>query len=181
MPRRLVVKVTCGAEAPERCNQALTVAATAGRRGRAVGVAHRRGRLARGARPGRPRPAPRHPRRRPRRRRADGGSLTVCSQCAARRDLTEADLLPGTPSPVRLLRRPGARGRRAGARLLTPRRSRRPFTAVTRPSRQRQPSRMRASAGVIGRRWASSPIATARSTSWALLLENLGGGTGLHG
>jgi len=25
-----------------------------------------------------------------------GGALTVCSQCAARRDLGEADLLPGT-------------------------------------------------------------------------------------
>ena len=29
MPRALVVKVTCGAEEPERCNQGFTVAATA--------------------------------------------------------------------------------------------------------------------------------------------------------
>ena len=36
MPRALVVKVTCGAEAPERCNQGFTVAATAAAAGSAV-------------------------------------------------------------------------------------------------------------------------------------------------
>ena len=36
--RRLVVKVTCGAEDPERCNQAFTVAATAVAAGADVGL-----------------------------------------------------------------------------------------------------------------------------------------------
>ena len=85
--RPLVVKVTCGAEEAERCNQGFTVAATAVAAGcRRVAVADRRGGLARV--PGRaegfalPRATP----------LADllaavlaAGRVTVCSQCAARR------------------------------------------------------------------------------------------------
>ena len=51
--RRLLVKVTCGAEDPERCNQAFTVAATAAASGRGRrAVADRRGGVVRGARQG---------------------------------------------------------------------------------------------------------------------------------
>ena len=66
MVRRLVVKVTCGAEAPERCNQALTVAATALAAGAEVSV-WLTGEATWLAVPGtrRPRPPPRHARRRP--------------------------------------------------------------------------------------------------------------------
>ncbi len=97
MSRRLVVKVTCGAEAAERCNQALTVAATALAAGAEVSV-WLTGEAVWLAVPGTvdlqlPHATP----------VADlvaavldGGSLTVCSQCAVRRELTEADLLPGT-------------------------------------------------------------------------------------
>ena len=97
MVRRLVVKVTCGAEAPERCNQALTVAATALAAGAEVSV-WLTGEATWLAVPGRvdldlPQATP----------VADlvasvleSGSLTVCAQCAARRELTEGDLFPGT-------------------------------------------------------------------------------------
>ena len=94
---RLVVKVTCGVEAPERLNQALTVAATAVAGGVAVSL-WLTGEATWMAVPGRaedfdlPHAAP----------LADlrdavlaEGVLTVCGQCAARRDLTEADLVPG--------------------------------------------------------------------------------------
>ena len=97
MSRSLVVKLTCGAEAPERANQALTVAASAVAMGAAVelwltgeavwfGVSARipdlglehatdavelvAGVLA-------------------------GGSVAVCSQCATRRSITADDLLTG--------------------------------------------------------------------------------------
>jgi len=95
MARHLVVKVTCGADDPERANQALTVAAmalTAGAEvslwltGEAAWLGAGRGgfALAEAASP------------------ADlvaavlaAGRVTVCTQCAARRELTEDDLLPG--------------------------------------------------------------------------------------
>lgn len=97
MTRPLAVKLTCGAEAPERANQALTVAAAAVAAGAEVslwltgdavwfGVADRVPDL------GLAHATP----------AADlveavraGGSITVCSQCAARRSLTEADLVDG--------------------------------------------------------------------------------------
>ncbi len=97
MARRLVVKVTCGAEAPERLSQALTVAATAVASGVEtslwltgdavwLGVAGRVPDLAL---------AHSTP-------LADlveavlvGGQVTVCTQCAVRRGITEADLAPG--------------------------------------------------------------------------------------
>ena len=93
---RLVVKVTCGAEAPERCTQALTVAATAlasgvhvslWLTGEAVELARRGAAgfsLAHASDPLELLAAV----------LADG-TVTVCTQCAARRDLTGDDLLAG--------------------------------------------------------------------------------------
>ena len=94
----LVVKVTCGVEAPERLNQALTVATTALASGVDVSV-WLTGEATWVAVPGRaedfdlPYAAPLAELRDA--ALADG-RLTVCGQCAARRDLTEADFLPGT-------------------------------------------------------------------------------------
>ena len=95
--RRLRVKVTCGPEDPERCNQAFTVAATAVAAGADVGL-WLTGEAAWFAVPGRaeefslPLAAP----------LADllaavlaGGQVTLCTQCAARREITEADVLSG--------------------------------------------------------------------------------------
>ncbi|MFN8098971.1 MAG: DsrE family protein [Dermatophilaceae bacterium] len=97
MRSRLVVKLTCGADAPERANQALTVAATALASGVDVSV-WLAGEGAWLAVPGRsadldlPYAAP----------AADllgalieGGTVTVCTQCAARRELTPAELIAG--------------------------------------------------------------------------------------
>ena len=95
--RLLVVKCTTGAEAPERCAQAFTVAATALATGAAVsmwltGDAVWFAVAGHAERFELPHSAP----------LADlrdlivaDGTLTVCTQCAARRGLTEADLLPG--------------------------------------------------------------------------------------
>jgi predicted peroxiredoxin len=95
--QRLVVKVTCGPEALERLNQGLTVAATAAASGVEVSL-WLTGDATWVAVPGRaeglslPHAAPLSDLR-------DAvlaaGSVTVCGQCAARRDLTDADLLPG--------------------------------------------------------------------------------------
>jgi predicted peroxiredoxin len=93
----LVIKVTAGTDSPERCNQAFTVAASAC----AVGVPVElwlTGEAAWFGVPG----------------RAEeltlehatplsdlleviltAGTVTVCTQCAARRDITAEDLLPG--------------------------------------------------------------------------------------
>lgn len=94
---RLVVKVTCGAEALERLNQGLTVAATAAASGFDVSL-WLTGDASWVAVPGRaeelslPHAAALSDLR-------DAvlaaGTVTVCGQCAARRDLTDADLLPG--------------------------------------------------------------------------------------
>ena len=97
MTRPLVVKVTCGAEDPERCNQGFTVAASALAAGAEVSL-WLTGEAAWFGVPGRaeefalPLAAP----------LADllaavvaGGQVTVCTQCAARREITEADVLPG--------------------------------------------------------------------------------------
>jgi predicted peroxiredoxin len=95
--RRLLVKITCGAEAPERANQAWTVAAmgiaagaevTVWLTGEAVWFAV--------------------PQRQPDLALAHAtpvvdlvdavrtaGAVVVCTQCAARRELTAADLLSG--------------------------------------------------------------------------------------
>lgn len=97
MARSLVIKVTAGADEPERCNQAFNVAAAALASGVAVSV-WLTGESAWFAVPGRaeefelPHAAP----------LPDllaavlaAGRLTLCTQCAARRGLTRDDLLPG--------------------------------------------------------------------------------------
>lgn len=96
-PRPLVVKVTCGAEAPERVTQAWTVASTAVAAGADVTV-WLTGDAVWCAVTGRV-PVLRLEHAAP---LADlveavraGGRLVVCTQCAARRDLTAADLVEG--------------------------------------------------------------------------------------
>lgn len=97
MARPLVVKCTAGLEAPERCSQAFTVAALGVASGVAVSL-WLTGEASWFAVPGTaetfdlPEAAP----------LADlrdavlaGGTVTLCSQCAARRSLTAGDLLPG--------------------------------------------------------------------------------------
>jgi predicted peroxiredoxin len=95
--RTLVIKLTAGAEAPERANQAFTVAATAVASGAEVSL-WLTGDAVWFAVPGRaeefslPHAAPL-----PELRAAvlAGGTLTVCTQCAKRRELTEAELVEG--------------------------------------------------------------------------------------
>lgn len=95
--KTLVVKVTAGADAPERCSQAFTVAAVAVASGVEVSL-WLTGESAWFAVPGKaaefelPHSAP----------LPDlldavlaGGRVTLCTQCAARRDITEADVLKG--------------------------------------------------------------------------------------
>lgn len=97
MTRPLVVKVTAGADAPERCAQAFTVAATAVASGADVSL-WLTGEAAWFAVPGHaeafelPHSA----------QLADlrdavlaGGRLTLCTQCAVRRRIDESDVLPG--------------------------------------------------------------------------------------
>lgn len=97
MARALVIKLTAGADEPERANQAFTVAATAVASGAAVSL-WLTGEAVWFAVPGRaeqfslPHAAP----------LPDllagvlaGGRLTVCTQCARRRSLEESDLLDG--------------------------------------------------------------------------------------
>lgn len=95
--RALVVKVTSGIESPERLSQAFTVAATAVASG--VGVSlWLTGEASWIAVPGRAE-AFELPYAAPLAELRDavlaGGRVTVCSQCAARRDLTEDALVPG--------------------------------------------------------------------------------------
>ena len=97
MARTLVVKVTAGTDAPERCSQAFTVAATAVAAGVEVSL-WLTGESAWFALPGRaatfalPHAAP----------LPDllaallaEGRVTLCTQCAARRDIGPDDVLPG--------------------------------------------------------------------------------------
>ncbi|MBY8880952.1 DsrE family protein [Actinacidiphila acidipaludis] len=97
MAKKLVIKVTAGADAPERCSQAFTVAAVAVASGVDVSL-WLTGESAWFALPGRaaefdlPHSAP----------LSDlldavvaGGQVTLCTQCAARRDITEKDVLDG--------------------------------------------------------------------------------------
>lgn len=97
MLQTLVIKATAGSEAAERCNQAFTVAAAAVASGVDVSL-WLTGEASWYAVPGRaekfalPHAAPLQ----------DliagilaGGRITVCTQCAARRDLTEDDLIQG--------------------------------------------------------------------------------------
>lgn len=97
MSRSLVIKVTAGENDPERCNQAFTVAAAALASGVDVSL-WLTGESAWFAVPGRaeafalPHAAP----------LSDlldtvlaAGRVTVCTQCAARRELTQDDLITG--------------------------------------------------------------------------------------
>ncbi|WP_344099558.1 DsrE family protein [Nocardiopsis rhodophaea] len=97
MSRSLVIKATSGEDAPERCNQAFTVAAAAVASGVEVSL-WLTGEASWLAVPGRaesfslPHAAP----------LSDllqgvlaAGQVTVCTQCAARRGLTEDDLIDG--------------------------------------------------------------------------------------
>ena len=95
--RSLVVKVPAGKDDPERCNQAFTVAATAVASGVTTSL-WLTGEASWFGLPGRaeefslPHAAP----------LADqlagilaAGTVTVCTQCAARRDITQGDLIEG--------------------------------------------------------------------------------------
>ena len=97
MARKLVVKVTAGKEDPERCNQAFTVASTAVASGVSVSL-WLAGEAAWFSLPGRaddfslPYSAP----------LADliasvlaMGTVSICSQCAARRNIRPEDTMPG--------------------------------------------------------------------------------------
>lgn len=97
MTRSLVVKLTAGPESPERANQAFTVASTGVAAGFPVSL-WLTGEASWFAVPGRaeqlelPHASPLGDLR-------DavlaGGTLTLCTQCAARRDLTELNILAG--------------------------------------------------------------------------------------
>lgn len=97
MSRSLVVKLTAGAEAPERCAQAFTVCAVAAASGVRVSL-WLTGEASWFALPGRaeafelPHSAPLHELRDA---VLESGRLTLCTQCAARRGLGEGDVLPG--------------------------------------------------------------------------------------
>jgi predicted peroxiredoxin len=96
--RRLIIKLTTGVETPEKLSQAFTVAATAVASGAVVSL-WLTGESAWLAVPGRAEEfSLPHAARLSDLRDAvlTGGHLTVCSQCAARRNLTQADLLPRT-------------------------------------------------------------------------------------
>lgn len=98
MASQLVVKATSGADAPERCAQAFTVAAVAVASGVEVSL-WLTGEAAWLALPGRAERfelAESPPLSELRDAVLAGGRLTVCSQCAARRGITVADLVPGT-------------------------------------------------------------------------------------
>lgn len=94
---RLVLKITCGPEALERLNQGLTVAATALASGVEVSL-WLTGDATWMAVPGRAE-ALDLPHAAPLAELRDAvlgsGTLTVCGQCAARRSLTDADLIGG--------------------------------------------------------------------------------------
>ena len=97
MVRPLLVKVTCGADDPERSNQGLTVAATALAAGAEVSL-WLAGEAVWTAVAGREQPYLLEHASPPRDLVSAvlaGGSVTVCTQCAARRGITGADLLPG--------------------------------------------------------------------------------------
>jgi predicted peroxiredoxin len=98
MAKKLVLKVTAGADAPERCSQAFTVAAVAVASGVEVSL-WLTGESAWFALPGRaaefelPFAAPL-----PELMegiRAGGGLITLCTQCAARRGIGEDDVIDG--------------------------------------------------------------------------------------
>jgi predicted peroxiredoxin len=97
MAQKLVIKVTAGLDAPERCSQAFTVAAVAAASGVEVSV-WLTGEAAWFALPGKaaefqlPHAAPL-----PELLVAiqGGGQITLCTQCAARRSIGEEDVIDG--------------------------------------------------------------------------------------
>ena len=95
--RALVIKCTAGADDPERCAQAFTVAATAVAAGASVSL-WLTGEAAWFAVPGRAE-AFELPGSAPLAELRDavlaGGQVTLCTQCAARREITVDDVLPG--------------------------------------------------------------------------------------
>jgi len=97
MARLLVVKTTAGADAPERCSQAFTVASTAAASGIDVSF-WLTGESAWFALPDKagefelPHAAPLTDLLA---LLIDAGRVTLCTQCAARREITPADVLPG--------------------------------------------------------------------------------------
>jgi predicted peroxiredoxin len=97
MSRTLVIKLTAGSDEPERANQAFTVAATAVAAGATVSL-WLTGEAVWFAVPGRaeqfdlPHAAPL---RELLAAVLGAGTVTVCTQCAKRRDLEAGDLLPG--------------------------------------------------------------------------------------
>ncbi|GAB7049729.1 DsrE family protein [Catenuloplanes indicus] len=97
MARSLVIKVTSGADAPERCAQAFTVAATAVAAGVDVSL-WLTGESAWFALPGRAAEF-QLPHSAPLPGLLDavlaGGRVTLCTQCAARRDIGPADVIEG--------------------------------------------------------------------------------------
>jgi predicted peroxiredoxin len=93
----LVIKATAGNNDPERCNQAFTVAATAIASGVQVSL-WLTGEATLLALPGQAedfRLAYASPLADLLQTILKGGSVTVCTQCAARRDITEDDLIDG--------------------------------------------------------------------------------------
>ena len=95
--KKLVVKVTAGEEAPERCSQAFTVAAIAVASGVQVSL-WLTGESAWFALPGRaaqfelPHSAPLEDLLAA---VLESGTVTLCTQCAARREIAEKDVRPG--------------------------------------------------------------------------------------
>jgi predicted peroxiredoxin len=97
MNRSLVVKVTAGADAPERCGQAFTVAAVAATAGIDVSL-WLTGESSWFALPGRAAQFE-LPHSQPLTELLDtvmtAGQVTLCSQCAARREITPEDVIVG--------------------------------------------------------------------------------------
>ena len=97
MAKKLVIKLTAGEDAPERCSQAFTVAAVGVASGAEVSV-WLTGESAWFALPGRaaafelPHSAPLEELLAA---VLQGGTVTLCTQCAARREITEHDVRPG--------------------------------------------------------------------------------------
>ena len=97
MPRPLVVKVTCGIDDAERCNQAFTVAATATSSGAPVSL-WLTGEAAWFGVPGRAEEFDLRlatPLDQLMAAVLATGKVTLCSQCAARRGIVEGDLREG--------------------------------------------------------------------------------------
>jgi predicted peroxiredoxin len=97
MTRSLVVKTTAGSDAPERCAQAFTVAATALSAGADVSL-WLTGEASWLAVPGRAEDfVLEHSASLASLRDLvlDGGQITLCTQCAARRDIGPEDVVPG--------------------------------------------------------------------------------------